>query len=98
MSSLPLSYNIRNLIVRWQVTLLAIGGIALVVAVMLVLVAISNGFRMALRTTGSPENVMVVQRSAAVGAERRLQPRIGEPDHGRPPDRPRCAGPGARLA
>ncbi len=64
MSSLPLSYNIRNLIVRWQVTLLAIGGIALVVAVMLVLVAISNGFRMALRTTGSPENVMVVQRGA----------------------------------
>ena len=35
--ALPLSYNIRNLIVRWKVTLLAIGGIALVVAVMLVL-------------------------------------------------------------
>jgi hypothetical protein len=41
--ALPLSYNIRNLIVRWKVTLLAIGGIALVVAVMLVLVSISNG-------------------------------------------------------
>jgi putative ABC transport system permease protein len=64
MSSLPLSYNIRNLIVRWKVTLLAIGGIALVVAVMLVLVAMSNGFRMALRSTGSPENAMVVQRGA----------------------------------
>ena len=61
---MPLSYNIRNLIVRWKVTLLAIGGIALVVAVMLVLVAISNGFRMALRSTGSPGNVMVVQRGA----------------------------------
>jgi putative ABC transport system permease protein len=64
MSSLPLSYNIRNLIVRWKVTLLAIGGIALVVAVMLVLVAMSNGFRIALRSTGSPENAMVVQRGA----------------------------------
>jgi putative ABC transport system permease protein len=64
MSSLPLSYNIRNLIVRWKVTLLAIGGIALVVAVMLVLVAMSNGFRMALRSTGSPENALVVQRGA----------------------------------
>ena len=31
---------------------------------MLVLIAISNGFRMALRSTGSPENVMVVQRGA----------------------------------
>ena len=64
MSSLPLSYNIRNLIVRWKVTLLAIGGIALVVTVMLVLVAMSNGFRMTLRSTGSPENAMVLQRGA----------------------------------
>ena len=31
---------------------------------MLVLVAISTSFRMALRSTGSPENVMVVQRGA----------------------------------
>jgi hypothetical protein len=39
--ALPISYNVRNLIVRWKVTLLAIGGIALVVAVMLVLVALT---------------------------------------------------------
>ena len=60
--ALPISYNIRNLIVRWKVTLLAIGGIALVVAVMLVLVAMSNGFRVALRATGSTENAIVIQR------------------------------------
>ena len=30
--ALPISYNVRNLRVRWQVTLLAIIGIALVVA------------------------------------------------------------------
>ena len=35
--ALPISYNIRNLRVRWQVTLLAIAGIALVVAVFVVL-------------------------------------------------------------
>ena len=35
--ALPLSYNVRNIAVRWQVTLLAVGGIALVVAVLLVL-------------------------------------------------------------
>ena len=34
--ALPLSYNIRNIAVRWKVTLLAVGGIALVVAVLLV--------------------------------------------------------------
>jgi len=60
--ALPISYNIRNLIVRWKVTLLAIGGIALVVAVMLVLVAMSTGFRTALRATGSPDNAIVIQR------------------------------------
>ena len=60
--ALPISYNIRNLIVRWRVTLLAIGGIALVVAVMLVLVAMSNGFRVALRSTGSADNAIVIQR------------------------------------
>ena len=60
--ALPISYNVRNLIVRWKVTLLAIGGIALVVAVMLVLVAMSNGFRTALRSTGSTDNAIVIQR------------------------------------
>ncbi len=60
--ALPLSYNVRNLIVRWKVTLLAVGGIALVVAVMLVLVAMSNGFRAALRSTGETDNAIVIQR------------------------------------
>ena len=62
--ALPISYNVQNLIVRWKVTLLAIGGIALVVAVMLVLAAMSNGFRVALRSTGSPDNMIVIQRGA----------------------------------
>ena len=62
--ALPLSYNARNLQVRWKVTLLAISGIALVVAVFIILVAMSAGFRLALRATGSPENAILVQRGA----------------------------------
>ncbi len=62
--ALPLSYNARNLQVRWKVTLLAISGIALVVAVFIILVAMSDGFRLALRATGSPENAILVQRGA----------------------------------
>ncbi len=62
--ALPIWYNIRNLIIRWKVTLLAIGGIALVVAVMLILAAMSNGFRVALRSTGSLDNAIVIQRAA----------------------------------
>ena len=72
--ALPISYNIRNLIVRWKVTLLAIGGIALVVAVMLVLVAMSTGFRTALRATGSPDNAIVIQRGAELRADVRVHP------------------------
>jgi putative ABC transport system permease protein len=62
--ALPLSYNVRNIAVRWRVTVLAIGGIALVVAVLLVLTAMANGFRVALRSTGSPENAIVTQRGS----------------------------------
>jgi len=62
--ALPLSYNVRNLGVRWRANLLAILGIALVVAVFVVLFAMQAGFRMALRSTGRPDNAMVVQKGA----------------------------------
>jgi ABC-type antimicrobial peptide transport system permease subunit len=63
--ALPISYNIRNVRVRWQVTLLAISGIALVVAVFAVLLSMSAGFQMALRATGRPDNALIVQRGSA---------------------------------
>ena len=62
--ALPLSYNIRSLYVRVHVTLLAIGGIALVVAVLTVLIAMAMGFRLALQATGSPENAIVTMRGS----------------------------------
>jgi len=62
--ALPLSYNVRSLFVRGRVTLLAIGGIALVVAALVVLFAMANGFRLALRATGSPDNAIVTQRGS----------------------------------
>jgi len=62
--ALPLSYNIRNLIVRWKVTILAVFGIGLVVTVFVVLLAMANGFRIALAATGSTDNGIVVQRGS----------------------------------
>jgi putative ABC transport system permease protein len=62
--ALPITYNIKNLRIRWTVTLLAVLGIALVVAVFIVLVSMAQGFRLALRATGSTENAIVVQRGA----------------------------------
>src|SRR5260370_31019097 len=62
--ALPISYNIRNLVVRWKVTLLAIIGIGLVVTVFVVLLSMASGFSLALRATGRPDNGIVVQRGS----------------------------------
>jgi len=61
---LPLSYNVRSVRARWMVALLAMIGIALVVAVFTVLMAMSQGFRAALRGTGRPDNAIVVSRGS----------------------------------
>ena len=62
--AVPLSYNIRNVRQRWQVTLLAIIGIAMVVAVFAVIMSMSEGFRLALRATGRDDNAIIVQRGS----------------------------------
>jgi putative ABC transport system permease protein len=62
--ALPISYNVRNVIVRWKVTLFALGGISLVVLVLVALTAMANGFRRALKVTGSTENAIVTQRGS----------------------------------
>src|SRR6266571_4705221 len=62
--ALPLYYNLRNVRVRWQVTLLAVSGIGLVVAVFAVLMSMSEGFRTALKSTGRTDNAIVVQRGS----------------------------------
>ena len=62
--ALPIGYNVRNLVVRWKVALLAVGGIGLVVMVFVVLLAMASGFRIALGATGAGENGIVVQRGS----------------------------------
>jgi putative ABC transport system permease protein len=62
--AIPLSYNVRNVRTRWQVSLMAVVGIGLVVAVFVVLMAMRAGFEFALRSTGTPGNAMVVQRGS----------------------------------
>ena len=62
--ALPLAYNIRNVRERWPVALLAVFGIALVVASFAVLMAMSSGFATALQGTGRVDNVIVVSRGS----------------------------------
>ena len=63
--ALPISYNVRNVIVRWKVTLLALAGISLVVGVLIALTAMANGFSKALAATGSADNAIITQRGSA---------------------------------
>jgi len=63
--ALPLYYNVRNVRVRWQVTLLSIVGIALVVAVFAALLSMSAGFEATLKSTGRQDNAIIVQRGSA---------------------------------
>jgi putative ABC transport system permease protein len=51
--------------VRWRLTLLAILGITLVVTVFAVLMAMSEGFSTALRSTGRTDNAIIVTRGSA---------------------------------
>jgi putative ABC transport system permease protein len=63
--ALPLSYNLRSLKARWQVTLFSIVGIALAVMVLVALTAMASGFRIALRATGRTDNAIVIERGMA---------------------------------
>src|SRR5271167_673004 len=62
--ALPISYNVRNLRSRWKVTLLAIGGIALVVSALVVILSMARGFRISLSSTGSDNNAIITQRGS----------------------------------
>lgn len=62
--AVPIVYNLRNLRRRPVSTLATASGMALVVAVFVAMLALSRGFRAALRETGAPENVLVLRRGA----------------------------------
>jgi putative ABC transport system permease protein len=59
---IPLSYNYRNLRVRWKTTLMTASGFTLVVAALVVMLAFINGIEAACATTGEPENVILLSK------------------------------------
>ena len=70
---IPLIYNVRSLLRRPVSSAMTVVGIALVVAVFIAMLALANGFRMALVRTGSPDNVLVLRK----GADSELSSGIG---------------------
>lgn len=62
--AIPLSYNLRNLVVRKTTTLMTALGIALTVAVLLAILALVNGLRVTLSTSGDPLQVIVLRKGS----------------------------------
>lgn len=62
--AIPLTYNLRNLVVRKTTTLMTALGIALTVAVLLSVLALVNGLRTAFRSSGNPLQILVMRKSA----------------------------------
>jgi len=62
--AIPLKYNYRNLFVRRVSTGMTVGGIALVVAVFVIVMAMVAGLRSVITTTGSADNLVVLRKGA----------------------------------
>ena len=62
--ALPLKYNFRNVFVRWRATVATILGVALVVAVFVLVQSLAAGLEKSSASTGDPRNVMIVRKGA----------------------------------
>jgi putative ABC transport system permease protein len=62
--AIPLTYNLRNLVVRRTTTVMTALGIALTVAVLLAVLALVDGLRVTLATSGDPRHVLVMRKGA----------------------------------
>jgi putative ABC transport system permease protein len=62
--TIPLAYNLRNLVVRKTTTLMTALGIALTVAVLLAVLALATGLRATLSASGDPLKIMVMRKGS----------------------------------
>ena len=61
---LPIKYNAKNVVMRWRSTLATILGIAMVVAVYVMVQALAIGLEKSSANTGDPRNLMIVRKGA----------------------------------
>jgi putative ABC transport system permease protein len=62
---IPLTYNLRNLLVRRTTTIMTALGMALTVTVLLAALALVDGLRAAFRSSGDPLNVLVLRKGSS---------------------------------
>src|SRR5947209_10186879 len=64
LGKVPLTYNVRNLLVRWRITILTALAFTLVVGLLTVMLAFVNGMSKLTEASGQPGNVMVLSDGA----------------------------------
>lgn len=62
--AIPIAYNLRNLAVRKTTTVMTALGIGLTVAVLIAVLALVNGLRVAFDASGHPLNVLVMRKGS----------------------------------
>src|ERR1051325_7958501 len=62
--AIPLAYNLRNLVVRKTTTIMTALGIALTVAVLLSILALVDGLRATLASSGDPLHILVLRKGS----------------------------------
>jgi putative ABC transport system permease protein len=62
--ALPLTYNIRNVFVRWRATAATVLGVALVVTVYVLVQSLAIGLEKSSRNTGDPRNVLIARKGS----------------------------------
>jgi putative ABC transport system permease protein len=62
--AIPVSYNLRNLIVRKTTTIVTALGITLTVAVLLSVLALLNGLQTAFKSSGNPLQILVMRKGS----------------------------------
>ena len=92
--ALPLTYNIRNVFVRWRATIATVLGVALVVAVFILVQALASGLETASRNTGDPRNLLIVRKGSTAESSSQVSqnqlrlfkylPQIAQDTHGQP--------------
>src|SRR6266852_7084635 len=60
--AIPVSYNLRNLVVRKTTTIMTALGIGLTVAVLLAILALVGGLKKSLQSSGNPLQVLVLRK------------------------------------
>ena len=61
---IPVVYNLRNIRVRWRTTIATVLGVAMVVAVFVMVMALARGLKSTYVQTGDPRNLLVLRQGS----------------------------------